>query len=260
MKVVIIGSGNTATVLGTKIMEAGHEILQVVSRREEHAARLATILRCAHGTGWDAVDRAGEFYLVALSDDALYALGEELSLPGKLVAHTAGTVSKAVLRKVSENSGVLYPLQSLRKEIHPFPEIPFLVDALNLRDLAPLSDFARTIGRQVMTADDTLRLKLHLAAVLVNNFTNFLYTLAADFCRQEQTDFSLLLPIIQETATRLAHYAPGTVQTGPAIRGDRSSIARHLSLLDNYKDIKDLYSVFTDKIGAYYRSPEIPAQ
>src|SRR5258708_29487209 len=90
MKVVIIGSGNTATVLGTKILEAGHEVLQVVSRQEAHAARLAADLHCGYATDWSAIDRGGEFYLVALSDDALYGLGAALSLPGKLVAHTAG--------------------------------------------------------------------------------------------------------------------------------------------------------------------------
>ncbi len=35
MKVVIIGAGNVATVLGKKILEAGHEILQVVGRNLE---------------------------------------------------------------------------------------------------------------------------------------------------------------------------------------------------------------------------------
>jgi len=72
--------------------------------------------------------------------------------------------------------------------------------------------------------------------------------LAADFCRQEGTDFSLLLPIIRETVDRLRYYAPGEVQTGPAMRGDKSSIERHLSLLSNYEDIKELYKLFTHQI------------
>src|SRR6266702_3233009 len=129
MKVVIIGSGNTATVLGYKMLEAGHTIVQVVSRQKEHAASLAAALYGSYATGWEEVDPSAELYLLAVSDDVLYTLGEVLTLPGKLVAHTAGTVSKDVLRKVSERGGVLYPLQSLRKEIRPFPEIPFLVDA-----------------------------------------------------------------------------------------------------------------------------------
>jgi len=258
MKVVIIGSGNTATVLGHKMLEAGHRIVQVVSRQKEHAARLAAMLNSTYTTGREAIDPSAELYLLAVPDDVLYELGEVLSLPGKLVAHTAGTVSKEVLQKVSKRSGVLYPLQSLRKEIRPFPEIPFLVDAHEPGDRVLLMEFARTMSGQVVEADDGLRLKLHLAAVLVNNFTNFLYTLAADFCRREGTDFALLLPIIKETADRLGWYAPREVQTGPAIRGDKTSVERHLSLLANYEDIKELYSLFTNKIEAYYQRKEFP--
>ena len=260
MKVVIIGSGNTATVLGTGILEAGHEVLQVISRQETHAARLAADLHCGYATAWSDIDRTGELYLAALSDDALYGLGGSLSLAGKLVVHTAGTVPKAVLRPVSENSGVLYPLQSLRKEIRPFPEFPLLIDALQESDRVIIAGFARTISRQVREADDAERLTLHLCAAMVNNFSNYLYTRAADFCREEGTDFSLLLPIIRETAGRLSHFPPRDVQTGPAMRGDRSSIERHLNLLSNHDDLKELYSLFTKQIEAYYRNGEIPTQ
>ena len=258
MKVVIIGSGNTATVMGGKIAAAGHSILQVVGRRPAPAAQLAEELGCGYSTRWAEIDRGAELYLVALSDGALEGLGKELSLPGKLVLHTAGAVARAVLSGVSENNGVLYPLQSLRKEIRPFPEFPLLIDANRPEDLAVIRAFACTIARQVEQADDTTRLKLHLSAVLVNNFTNHLYTLAADYCRREGMDFSLLLPIIRETAERVGRYPPTGVQTGPAIRGDQNTISRHLNLLSNYKDIKELYTLFTIKIDEFYRLPEIP--
>ena len=258
MNVVIIGSGNVATVMGGKLSEAGHRILQVMGRREEPAARLAGQLGCPYTTHWTDLDPNGELYLVTISDSALEGLGKEWSAPGKLVVHTAGAVARTVLSGVSERNGVLYPLQSLRKEVRPFPEFPLLVDASRPEDLAVIEALARTIARQVEPADDATRLKLHLAATLVNNFTNYLYTLADDFCRKENIHFSLLLPIIRETAQRLDRYAPGSVQTGPAIRGDESTISRHLYLLNNYMNIKELYNLFTIQIERFYRSPEIP--
>jgi predicted short-subunit dehydrogenase-like oxidoreductase (DUF2520 family) len=260
MKVVIIGSGNTATVLGTKMFQAGHEILQVISRQEAHAARLASALHSTYSTGLSTIRREAELYLVALSDNALYELGAQLSLPGKLVVHTAGTVPKEVLRKVSAHSGVLYPLQSLRKEILPFPEIPILIDANEPDDRVRIADFARTISAFVREAGDEERSKLHLAAVVVNNFTNYLYTMAADFCGREKVDFLLLLPLIKETADRLSHFPPRDVQTGPAVRGDESTIKKHLDLLSNYKEMTEFYKLFTNKIEAFYNNPEIPSR
>lgn len=253
MKVVIIGSGNVATVMGSRIVAAGHTVLQVVARGEAAAAGLAREWGCAYTTKWTEVSREGELYLVALSDAALAGLGEVLQLPGSLVVHTAGAVAAEVLRPVSERYGVLYPLQSLRREIRPFPEFPLLVDAARPADLSLLEGFAHSFARQVQRADDASRLKLHVAAVLINNFSNYLYTLSAGFCQREGVDFTLLLPIIRETAARVERYPPQDVQTGPAIRGDAGTIRRHLEVLSEYDDIKELYRVFSGQIEAYYR-------
>jgi predicted short-subunit dehydrogenase-like oxidoreductase (DUF2520 family) len=254
MKVVIIGSGNVATVIGGRIVAAGHTVLQVMARQEAAAAGLAREWGCSYSTEWAEVTREGELYIVALSDTALAGLGEVLQLPGSLVVHTAGAAAAAVLRPVSERYGVLYPLQSLRRNIRPFPEFPLLIDAAQPADLSLLEGFAQSLSNQVRRADDASRLKLHVAAVLINNFSNHLYTLSAGFCQREGVDFSLLLPIIRETAARVERYPPQEVQTGPAIRGDAGTIRRHLDVLSNYDDIKELYRVFSDQIEAYYRN------
>src|SRR5882762_1661915 len=135
MKVIIIGSGNAATVMGSRIAATGHTILQVVARREEPAARLAAEWGCAFTTRWQEVSREADIYIVSISDKALTGLGDVLQLPGKLVVHTAGAMAGNVLLKVSANSGVVYPLQSLRSEIRPFPEFPLLIMANKPQDL-----------------------------------------------------------------------------------------------------------------------------
>ncbi|MEJ0101166.1 MAG: DUF2520 domain-containing protein [Bacteroidota bacterium] len=43
------------------------------------------------------------------------------------------------------------------------------------------------------------RVKLHVAAIFVSNFTNYLYILAEEYCRREGIDFKLLQPLIEET-------------------------------------------------------------
>jgi predicted short-subunit dehydrogenase-like oxidoreductase (DUF2520 family) len=252
MKVVIIGSGNVATVLGGKIAAAGHTILQVVARRQSEAARLGAEWGCGFVTDWAAIDRGADAYIVSLSDGALPLFAELVRLPGRLVLHTAGAVSGRVLLPVSGRCGVLYPLQSLRREIRPFPEFPLLIDAEDPADLPAITAFARTLAKQVQLADDDARLKLHTAAVVINNFSNYLYTLSADLCRHEGVDFTLLLPLIRETAERLEGHAPRDVQTGPAVRGDEGTIARHLQLLSKYHDLSELYRLFSIQIEAYY--------
>ncbi|HEY4208643.1 MAG TPA: DUF2520 domain-containing protein [Puia sp.] len=247
MQIVIIGSGNVATVLGGRLRDAGHRIVQVYSRAPEHAIRLAAELQCGYVSSWEDIDREAELYLAALSDDALRTL--ESPLPDKLVVHTSGAVPKEVLLKLSPHYGVLYPLQSLRKELRPYPEMPLLIDANLPADLERISQVARSISGQVQVADNDTRLKLHLAAVLANNFTNHLYVLAEEYCRNEGADFNMLLPLIRETAGRLSRISPREAQTGPAVRGDQATIGRHLELIGSYKDIKEVYTLMTRQIG-----------
>jgi predicted short-subunit dehydrogenase-like oxidoreductase (DUF2520 family) len=248
MKTVIIGSGNVAAVLGERIVAAGHPVLQVLARNEARAAALAGSLGCSYSTRFSEIEPDADLYIVALSDTALERLGESLTLADRLVVHTAGAVPAAVLTPVTARYGVLYPLQSFRSDARPFPPFPLLVDAANPGDLRILEAFAKTLSSRVQPADDATRLKLHLAAALSNNFTNYLYTLAAAYCREEKIDFSLLLPLIRETAERLDRYPPGALQTGPAFRGDRTTIAKHIKLMSNYKEIRMLYELFTNLI------------
>lgn len=252
MKTVIIGSGNIATVLGETIASAGHTVLQVVARNHNKGTALARTIGASFTSDYSAIDRFGDIYIVALSDAALEPLAAEVSLPGKLIVHTAGAAPVHSLEPVSGRAGVLYPLQSLHAAIRPFPPFPLLIDTTRAGDLEHLENFAKTLSNEVIRAGDATRIKLHLAAVIANNFTNYLYTLTAAYCRREKIDFSILLPLIEETANRLERYEPEEVQTGPAVRFDKQTIARHISLLSNYQEIKGLYELFTNLIEEHY--------
>jgi predicted short-subunit dehydrogenase-like oxidoreductase (DUF2520 family) len=258
MKVVIIGSGNVATALGNRIITAGHRILQVAGRNAATVTLLAAEWNCRYATDWKAIDGEADIYIVALADSALPGLGNVVSLPGRLVLHTAGALSVDTLRGVTDHAGVLYPLQSFRSGSGAPPEFPLLVDAAIPEDLPLIMAFASSLARQVVHANDTARLKLHVAAVLVNNFTNHLYTLAADFCHSENVDFSLLLPLIHETAQRIERFPPQDMQTGPALRGDAVTLEKHLRTISNYKNISEVYKLFTILIEEYYRSGQNP--
>lgn len=248
MQIVIIGSGNVASVLGRLCKQNGHQVLQVVSRNAPHAKLLATELHCDHTDYTGQMNKEAELYLVAVADTALSDLNMNFSLGNKLVLHTAGSVSKDVLKDISVNYGVLYPLQSLRKEMQYASEIPLLIDGNTEETMTLVEDFAKTISANVSKANDEQRLKLHVAAVVVSNFTNHLYALAEEFCKKEGVDFGLLKPLIKETAERIEHASPAAVQTGPAIRNDIFTIDKHLRVLNNYPSLKYIYIKLTDSI------------
>lgn len=249
MDIVIIGTGNTATVLGRKLRQAGHRIVQVFGRNTHEASELAYELDTESTNYWNVVVRTAELYIIAVSDIAVEDVFRELQLSDKTVVHTAASVSKDVLKAGARHYGVLYPLQSLKKDSRYIPDIPILIDASDRPTLDMLDVLAHTISDRVVEAGDETRTRLHLAAVMVNNFTNHLYALVEKYCRDEGLDFYLLLPLIKETAARLDVIAPAQSQTGPALRGDTATIKKHLALLEKYPQLKKIYGLLSESIA-----------
>lgn len=249
MQIVIIGSGNVAAVLGRKFKQAGHEILQVFSRNASEASKLAYEWDTESTNYISLINPRADLYLIAVPDNSIEDIASRLKLGSKVVVHTAASVPKEILQQASENYGVFYPLQSLRKEMKNLPVIPLYYDGSNEKTLKLLEKLALSIsGENVIHAKDEERLKLHVAAVFVSNFVNHLYVLASRYCRKEGLDFSQFQPLIEETAVRLREMQPEQAQTGPAIRHDKETIEKHLAILKDHPQLKTIYLLLTESI------------
>lgn len=252
MDIVIIGSGNVAAVLGRKFKAAGHTILQIYSRNASAASMLAYEWDSESTNYISLINKNADVYLVAVNDDAIATVAKELLLPGKIVAHTAASVPKEILKTVTAHYGVFYPLQSLRKEMSYSPDVPVFFDGSDEFTKKKLELLAHSIAEEKVTeAGDDARLKLHVAAVVVSNFTNHMYVIAEEYCRKEGLDFRQLLPLIEETASRIKDISPRQAQTGPAIRHDSETIHKHLELLKLHPQLKNLYVLLTESIQQF---------
>jgi predicted short-subunit dehydrogenase-like oxidoreductase (DUF2520 family) len=255
MKVVILGTGNVATVLSKKIIQNGHSIIQVYGRELQKAQTLANEVNAAATELIAEITNDADIYIMAVSDTAVQLLADQIKLPGKLVVHTAAAVSKNVLKPISDRYGVIYPLQSLRKTSVHIPEIPAFIDADSEKTFEEIKAFSRSVFETVQKADDEMRVKLHVAAVFVSNFTNHLYALAEYFTEEEHLQFMTLQPLIAETANRLKHAKAVDMQTGPAVRSDLVTIEKHLNHLEKYPFLKDVYQRLTQSIVDFHRHP-----
>jgi predicted short-subunit dehydrogenase-like oxidoreductase (DUF2520 family) len=258
MIITLIGSGHVATVLGTQAAAAGHQVKQVYSRTLEHAEKLATILNADATSDWAAIDQEVQLFIIAITDDALVEVTHHWHSTKAMVVHTAGSVSKGILQAVGKNFGVLYPLQSLRAEKRDYANLPLIVDANTPDDLVWLMEFAETLSDRVYMADDDKRRKIHLSAVLANNFTNHILAIAEAYCKAENIDFQILTPLIEETFEGLKTHSAMTVQTGPAVRGDQKTMALHQQLLKDYPGIGHLYDTLSSSIRHFQKEAANP--
>ncbi len=248
MIISIIGSGNTATVLGEVLKKNGHIINEIAGRNKIAVQQLAEKLEANACIDLIQLNKNSDIYIIAVRDDAVGDVIAQLNLDEKIVVHTCGSVPIQALAGASNNYGVFYPLQSLRKELDYSPVIPFLIDGNNDFCRENIFHLAASVSNQVIKANDETRLQYHLSAIIVSNFTNHLFALAKAYCDSNKADFKLLLPLIEEIVNRLKFYEPASMQTGPAIRDDKKTIQKHLALLEDFPQLKKVYEMMSESI------------
>ena len=253
MNVVIIGSGNVATVFAWLLFKHQHTILQVYSRNILMANELAETVDAIGLSDLSTITQEADLYIIAVADKAIESIVKQLQLSNQLVVHTAGSVAIEVLEQVSSNYGVLYPIQSIRKEIDLDTPIPFAVDGSSIAVVEQLKELAFSLSNKVVHYNNSQRLKLHVAAIFACNFVNYMYVQSANFCEKEQLDFKVLQPLIEETANRLKSQHPAEVFTGPAVRGDADTINKHLSLLEEHPQLQVLYKLLSEQIMQQFK-------
>lgn len=252
LKIAIVGAGSVATHLGLALRHAGYIIECVLNRSSERGILLAEKLDARFVTSFKELENL-DLLIVAVSDDAIPAVAIQLSGCSFPVVHTSGTVSKDVLSVVGSDYGAFYPLQTFSIDrFVDFSKVPICIDSSNLLFTKKLDTLAHSLSESVYQIADQQRKILHLAGVFACNFSNYLYTIASDILKNNNIPFELLLPLIQETALKIQTAAPLNAQTGPAKRGDISTIQQHLLMLQNEPELLKLYKLLTNNIMHTY--------
>jgi predicted short-subunit dehydrogenase-like oxidoreductase (DUF2520 family) len=252
MRITLIGAGRVATQLA-KALHTQHQIVQVYSRNLQHAQRVADKV---HTQAIDQVEQLNsqtDLVIIAVSDQAIEPIIQSIKvyLPQCLIVHTSGSTALSIIEHHHKRAGVFYPLQtfSFEREVN-WLETPLFVEATEQQDLEALTQLANSLSNQVYQYSSKQRQTLHLAAVFACNFSNYCYDMAQQIVDAEQVDFSLLYPLILETAEKATHNNPQQMQTGPAMRGDQNILNLHTQLLAafNRADLAQVYALMSEGI------------
>lgn len=248
LSIALIGTGNVATHLFDAFTKVnGIQITEVFGRNLARLKNFETLTKVTNNIT-DLGD--ADIYLIAVSDDAIAQVAEFLKNKNGLVVHTSGSVNLSELPMLRR--GVFYPLQSFTKgKTVDFSEIPICIETENDKDLLLLESLGKSISTKVHHISSAQREKLHLAAVLVNNFTNHLFGMAQTICEKNDIPFHLLWPLIDETVEKIKHVHPNEAQTGPARRNDIETMQYHLEQLDNPLQ-KKIYQLLSESIKGTY--------
>lgn len=264
LSVSFIGAGNAAFRLSLALKYSGIIISGVWNRGRESADFMAKILNKRENNPSALPDTMvyDEIYdclnsnivIIAVSDDFIPDIIEMIKLRQEVLAgeviicHVSGSQNISIFGDIP-NHGVIYPLMTLSKSKPvDFKIVPFLIEASNEKSLNTIEELINSLKSEYSICSSNERLKLHLAAVYVNNFVNYILSMAYEISPQHHV---FLLPLATETVRKaFLKGDPFLTQTGPAVRDDNGTIEKHLNLINecfdkNKNPHEEVYRLFT---------------
>lgn len=233
MRIVLIGRGRLATNLEHALLQAGHDVVSINSRTLESLLLEADV------------------FVVAVKDAALTDVlrAATKGREDQLFVHTAGSMPMNLFAGLTAHYGVFYPMQTFSKErLVDFNEISVFLETNDAASMERLKMLAATLTPHVYELDSEGRKHLHLAAVFACNFVNHCYALSAEVLKAKGLPFSVMLPLVDETAQKVHELSPKDAQTGPAVRGDQNVMQMQAGMLADIPAVKQIYEALSNDI------------
>ena len=251
MKVLIAGLGNLGSHIARRLIKKHYEVY-VWHYDEEKLKDLGKELPVSiveNITSWQ-----GDIAFITVKDDAIRSVSE--LIPSDIVkVHCSGALP---MDEISFSpKGVIYPLQSfIKTESVNWEEIPIFI-TFEPSSEHVIKQVAKTLSPVIYEVTDKKRLRIHLTAVIINNFVNFTLGMAKKYMSQENLSVNWFMPLLNKTIERFkSGKDPLVLQTGPARRNDLKTLDKHLELLikSENKDLYDFYKTMSNIISHYYES------
>ncbi|MCW3120930.1 MAG: hypothetical protein JWQ38_422 [Flavipsychrobacter sp.] len=254
MKFSIIGTGNIASFIGTRLVTARHKCMGVYSRDTEKAGAFAETLLCdKYGAITEVEDGSADVCFLAVSDAAISEVAAQLSFKQTILVHTAGAVTIDTIQNAAADCAILWPVYSILKNSLPaHRNIPCAWEASTDKAKRVILTLAHAITDELFEARYDQRRWLHLTAVMSNNFITHLMAICEQVCADNDLPFSTLLPIIEQTFDRIKNGSPHALQTGPAVRNDTTTIQSQIALLEQHPEWQNIYKAMTNSIQKDY--------
>ena len=248
LSLYVVGWGRMGSALALQARAGGVRLVGALSRHQSSIARARRAGVAASKVQPRSL--AADLVVLAVPDGAIAAAARALARvslsPGATVAHLSGALDLAPLAPLQGRAslGSLHPLCSVASSETPLAGASCAVDgdrAARRRLLA----LARAVGLRPLSRPPRDRTRYHLAASLLASGAATLADLAAEIAasaglprREAERALATLLASVAGNVSRLG---AARALTGPVVRGDAATVARHLGLLDREPDTRALY-------------------
>lgn len=263
MRVGLIGCGRAGSSLALGL-DPGRRAVRlsgVWSRSGRRAAATARRLKAGrrHGT-LAALSDASDLLLICVPDAAIPEVASSLaataSLRGKAVLHTSGALGIEPLQPLAAAGaaiGTLHPLMAFPPPARSAPPARGTWFAVGggRRAASAARRIVHALDGVPFSVPERSRAAYHLAASMIANHTTALAAIGVEILERRSPLKPALLrrafaALLRSVAERIERDGPIRGLTGPATRGDLSTLRRHVDLLASERAVaREVYALLS---------------
>jgi predicted short-subunit dehydrogenase-like oxidoreductase (DUF2520 family) len=249
-----VGAGRAGRALARAAHDAGYDVVAVASRTPAHAAELAEAVGARHVETPIKAARAADVTFLTVPDAAITRVAATITssgmaLRGHALVHTSGAHGMSAIaaaRHAAAQVGAVHPLQALTADSSPRALCGTFFSVEADEPLRPtLERMVRDLGGIPFAAPSGDRALYHAAAVLAGNAPLALLARAAGLLETAGVDRAIateaLATLLEGAAGNVRRLGAQAALTGPVVRDDAETVARHLQALRNDEATRRLY-------------------
>ncbi|MBI3146817.1 MAG: DUF2520 domain-containing protein [Pseudogulbenkiania sp.] len=243
----IIGAGRLGRTLGRLAHGAGYRVIDVLCRDQAHAQQAVAFIGGGRAVTSVAQLIPAELYLLAVPDAAIADTAQSLAdarvVPaGALVFHASGAGETSLLAPLVEKGvriGSLHPAFSFAEPARAVSAFGGTLCALEGEEgvCAELERLAEALGGRPFRLAPDGKAAYHAALSMASNFLVTLNELALNVAAQAGIEpavaSQLIGGLMRQTLDNVLALGPAAALTGPIVRGDAGTVARHLAVIDD---------------------------
>lgn len=255
IKIGFIGPGKVGANLGRYFTQKGITISGFYGQNINSTKEAINITKSKFYENIKDIIKESDILFITTPDDIISIIDTQLSkfnLNNKSICHTSGSLKSNVLYN-SKNSGALI------YSIHPM--FAFSNKNINLNELekiyfsiegdyfenSPIEKLIKKLGNKYFLRKEEDSATYHLANVFVSNLILSLLNIGISYFKKlglsENDSLEAIKPLVKGNIESIFEKGFVDSLTGPVLRGDLTTIEKHLNALD--KDHEELYKILS---------------
>ena len=266
IKIGFIGPGKVGVSLGRYFTHKGIELSGFYGRNEKTTIEAANITKSKFYNNIHDIIKESNILFITTPDDMISIIDRELSkfdLNNKSICHTSGSLKSNVLCNAKHSGALVYSIHPIfafsnkNTNLKELENIFFSVEGDDLENLSPIDntnkgnilviDIIKILGNKFFIRSKETSSIYHLANVFVSNLTLSLLDIGTNYLKKlglnEKEALNAIKPLVQGNIDSIVNNGFVNSLTGPVLRGDITTIEKHLSVLE--KEDKELYKILS---------------